>query len=213
MSAICYTRSMARGIIYIMTTVVPGIVKIGKAQAGQYKERMRYLEKHGYGNVTGLKQYFAIELEDYDEKERLLHEIFNKHQVGDSELFALEKELAKQLFLALDGTVVYPKNIDKEREFDEVTEKRKQGPLFNFYTKGLKSGDVITFVADSSIAATVVNERDVEYEGEISKLSPLTGRIFEHRGAKNKSGAYQGAAYWVYGDTKLKDLPDIDQRE
>lgn len=192
-----------------MTTVVPGLVKIGKTQTDTYTERMRYLEKHGYGNVTGLKQYFAIELEDYDEKERLLHEIFSKHRVEDSELFALEKELAQQLFLALDGTVAYPENVDKEREFDEVTEKRKQGPLFNFYAKGLMSGDTIVFATDASIIATVVNDRDVEYDGEVSKLSPLTRRIFEQKGTKNKSGAYQGAAYWIYNGVKLKDLPDI----
>ena len=69
----------------------------------------------------------------------------------------------------------------------------------------VKKGDVVIYDRYSGT--------NVEYEGEISKLSPLTGRIFEHRGAKNKSGAYQGAAYWVYGDTKLKDLPDISQRE
>lgn len=38
---------MAKGIIYIMETVVPGIIKIGKTRSDQYENRMNYLEKMG----------------------------------------------------------------------------------------------------------------------------------------------------------------------
>lgn len=197
-----------KGIVYIMTTAVSGLIKIGKTGSQNYGERMRYLERNGYYNVSGLKQFFAIKLDDYDDKESLLHEIFSKHQVDDSELFALDCELVKQLLLAFDGKVVYPKHIDKEREFDEVTQSRKQGTLFSFYRKGLKNGDVITFVQDKAISATVVGEREVEYNSEIYKLSPLTRNIFQQKGKCNASGAYQGAAYWTFNGQKLKDLDD-----
>lgn len=197
-----------KGIVYIMNTAVSGLIKIGKTGSQNYGERMRYLEGNGYHNVSGLKRFFAIELDDYDDKESLLHEIFSKHQVDDSELFALDCELVKQLLLAFDGKVVYPKHIDKEREFDEVTQSRKQGALFSFYRKGLKNGDVITFVKDKAISATVVGEREVEYGGEVYKLSPLTRNIFQQKGKRNASGAYQGAAYWMFNGKKLKDLDD-----
>lgn len=197
-----------KGIIYIMTTAVSGLIKIGKTGTQNYEERMRHLERNGYYNVAGLKRFFAIELEDYDDKESLLHEIFSKHQVEDSELFALDRELVKQLLLAFDGKVVYPKNVDKEREFDEVTESRKQGALFSFYRKGIKNGDVIMFVQDKSISATVVGEREVEYNGEIYKLSPLTREILRQKGQANASGAYRGAAYWTFEGKKLMDLLD-----
>lgn len=81
---------MAKGIIYIMSTAVSGLIKIGKTGTSNYQERMRALEANGYYNVAGLKRFFAIELEDFDDKKSLLHEIFSKHQVGNSELFALE---------------------------------------------------------------------------------------------------------------------------
>jgi hypothetical protein len=170
-----------KGIVYIMTTTVSGLIKIGKAGMKNYKERMRFLEANVYHNVTGLKRFFAIELEDYDDKESLLHEIFSKHQVGDSELFALDCELAKQLLLAFDGKVVYPENVDKECEFDEVVQLRKQSALFSFYQKGLKNGDVITFAQDKTISATVAGEREVEYGGEIYKVSPLTRDTFSKK--------------------------------
>ena len=63
---------MARGIIYIMTTVVPGLIKIGNTGIDNYESRMYQLERNGYFNVVGLKRKFAIEVEDYDEKEKLL---------------------------------------------------------------------------------------------------------------------------------------------
>lgn len=58
---------MARGILYVMSTAVPGLVKIGKTD--NFEKRMYTLERNGYANVTALKQEFAIEVDDYDKKE------------------------------------------------------------------------------------------------------------------------------------------------
>lgn len=200
---------MAKGVVYLMTTAVSGLVKIGKTGTGNYQERMRFLEANGYYNVAGLKRFFAIELEDYDDKESLLHEIFSKHRVGNSELFALDQDLARQLLLSFDGTVIYPAKTNKEREFDEIATVRRQGALFSFYKKGLKNGDTISFIADEDITATVTGEREVEYGGQTWKLSPLTYKIHEEKGRLNASGAYQGANYWAYRGIKLKDLADV----
>ncbi|HJQ09058.1 MAG TPA: GIY-YIG nuclease family protein [Candidatus Saccharimonadales bacterium] len=199
---------MAKGIIYLMSTAVSGLVKIGKTGTNNYAERMRFLEANGYYNVAGLRRYFAIELDDYDDKESLLHEIFSKHQVGTSELFALDQDLVRQLLLSFDGNVIYPEKIDKEKEFDEVATARKQGALFSFYRKGLHDGDEIKFISDKTIVATVAGEREVEYGGQTWKLSPLTYKVFEDKGQLNSSGAYQGANYWQFNGHKLKDLQD-----
>lgn len=199
---------MTKGIIYIMTTAVSGLIKIGKTGNVQYKERMRHLETNGYHNVTGLKIFFAIELKDYDEKETLLQEIFSRHRVANSELFYLDMNLAKQLLLAFEGKVIFPSETNKEKDFGKITKIRKQGELFSFYKKGLKNGDIITFTHDKSITAKIVGEREVEYGGQIFKLSPLVYKIFEQKGQLNTSGAYQGAQYFMFNGAKLKDLPD-----
>lgn len=199
---------MDKGIIYLMTTAVSGLIKIGKTETKSYQERMRFLESNGYYNVVGLKRAFAIEVEDYSEKERLLHEIFNKHQVAKSELFALDVELVKQLLLAFAGNIIYPveKNIDKA--FEEVTKIRKLKNRFSFFRKGIKVGDKIYFIQDTSICATVISEREVEYEGERYLLSPLTRKIFERKGQLTPSGSYQGAHFFSFNGVRLLDLPD-----
>jgi len=198
-----------KGIVYIMTTAVSGLIKIGQTGIGNYQERMRFLEANGYYNVSGLKRFFAIELEDYTDKENLLKEIFNKHRVGDSELFALDYDLVRQLLLSFDGKVIYPKDINKEKEFDKVSKAREQGVRFSFHKKGIKDGEEIVFIADKEITAKVVGEREVEYGEQIWKLSPLTYKIYEQKGELNPSGAYQVAAYWQYKDKRLRDMPDI----
>lgn len=115
---------MAKGIIYVMETVVPGLVKIGKTGTGKFEGRMYSLERNGYFNVVGLKRRFAIEVEDYDEKEALLDEIFSKARVPGSELFALDIDLVIQLLASFDGRQVYPETETREESFDQATEKR-----------------------------------------------------------------------------------------
>jgi len=113
---------MAKGIIYIMTTAVPGLIKIGKTGSETFEQRMYNLEHNGYRNVTAMKRTFAIQVDDYDEKETLLHTIFAKSQVSDTELFALDVNIAIQLLSSFDGDVVYPKTEKKEEIFEEATE-------------------------------------------------------------------------------------------
>ena len=115
---------MAKGIIYVMETVVPGLVKIGKTGTGNFEGCMYSLERNGYFNVVGLKRRFAIEVEDYDEKEALLDEIFSKARVPGSELFALDIDLVIQLLASFDGKQVYPETETREESFDQATEKR-----------------------------------------------------------------------------------------
>lgn len=114
---------MDKGIIYLMTTVVPGLIKIGKTSSEQFENRMRFLESNGYANITGLKREFAIEVDRYDDKEKLIHDIFSKSRIANTELFALDPEIAKSLLASLDGRQIYPKDKSKLEVFKESTEE------------------------------------------------------------------------------------------
>ncbi len=117
---------MAKGIIYCMTTIVPGLIKIGKTGKDNFEQRMYNLERNGYVNVAGLKRRFAIEVDDYDEKEVLIHELFSKSNVPNTELFAIDIELVVQLLSSFEGKQIYPKDISKERVFDIATDEIKK---------------------------------------------------------------------------------------
>lgn len=135
---------MAKGIIYVMTTVVPGLIKIGKTGSSNFESRMYQLERHGYSNVVGLKRYFAIEVDDYDEKEQLLQSIFSKSKLENSELFALDVNLAVQLLSSFEGKQVYPEDISKDEIFDEASDKRGSSVIPNgtyYINKKIKRWD------------------------------------------------------------------------
>ena len=108
-----------------MSTVVPGLIKIGQTMTTNFENRMRNLEHNGYSNVTGLKRVFAIEVDDYIEKESLLHTIFEKSRVGDTELFSLDLNIAKQLLSSFEGTVIYPKEETKAHIFEDAVEEER----------------------------------------------------------------------------------------
>ncbi len=191
---------MAKGIIYVMTTAVNNIIKIGRTETNQFKNRMKYLEDNGYRNIVGLKCFCAFELKDYDKKEKLLHAIFSKHKVPNSELFALDKELVKKLLLAFEGKMIYPPSTVP------VTQAKTKNPPFNFYRRGLKNGDIIAFRANPSFTAKVVGEREVIYEGKRYKLTPLAFALYEKLG-KPRTSALQGAYHFNFKNTRLTQLP------
>ncbi|MGI6743663.1 MAG: DUF4357 domain-containing protein [Eubacteriales bacterium] len=116
---------MAKGIIYVMTSVVPGLIKIGKTGSNNFDSRMIQLEKNGYSNVTGFKREFAIEVDDYDEKEKLLGEIFSKSKVQNTELFALDVDIVIQLLSSFDGKQVFPEEKTKEEVFEEAVKEHE----------------------------------------------------------------------------------------
>lgn len=89
---------------------------------------MRHLENNGYANVAGLERILAVKTDNYKEKENLPHEIFSKSRIGDTELFAVDENLVKRLFLSLHGEIVFPKNETAESEFEKsVHERRREG--------------------------------------------------------------------------------------
>lgn len=108
-----------------MTTAVPGLVKIGKTGSNNYDQRMYELEHNGYRNVTALKREFAIEVDDYDEKEKLLHTIFEKSQLSDTELFAIDVNIAIQLLSSFEGDMIFPPSETKNEVFDEAVDNSK----------------------------------------------------------------------------------------
>lgn len=143
---------MAKGIIYCMTTIVPGLVKIGKTRSENFEQRMYNLERNGYVNVVGLKRRFAIEVEDYDEKETLIHEIFSKSNVPNTELFAVDIELVVQLLSSLEGKQVFPKSISKEEVFNTATDEIQKDT--NKANK-LLIPNGIYYISDKRIRATM----------------------------------------------------------
>lgn len=202
-----------KGIIYVMTSSVVGLVKIGQTEAKSFKGRMKQLKNNGYYNIAGLDLYFAIEVAEYKTKEKLLHEVFSKHRVGSSEFFALDKSLIKELLQSFEGRVIHPAEANIEhikppqKHFAENTKVGKKAPRFSFSRKGLKPGERINFLKDPEITAIIHDDRRVEYVGKLWHLSPLAKELLNSKGY-SVAWSCNGPSYWTYGGVRLNELPD-----
>lgn len=224
---------MPKGIIYIMSTAVPGLVKIGKTRSDCFEQRMYDLEHSGYRNVTALKRAFAIEVEDYDDKEKMLHTIFEKSQLSDTELFALDQNIAIQLLASFEGLVVFPKNESKEEIFEVATDngtskhipdgkytfKRKKKSDNNKMVSAtaeikngiwtLKRGSVLGITEDVGVSKKAKSARldlQMDDNGKLLEDAELGACSPSHAGAVVMNQSNDGWTDWYNKDGKPIDI-------
>lgn len=224
---------MPKGIIYLMSTAVPGLVKIGKSRTDCFEQRMYNLEHDGYRNVTALRREFAIEVEDYDDKEKMLHTIFEKSQLSDTELFALDKNIAIQLLSSFDGRVVFPKNESKEEIFevatDNGTSKRIPDGKYTFRRKKksdnnktvsataeikngiwtLKRGSILGITEDVGVSKKAKSARldlQMDDQGKLLEDAELGECSPSHAGAVVMNQSNDGWADWHNKDGRPIDI-------
>ena len=160
-----------RGIIYITETIVNGLIKIGKTQTNNFESRMYQLEHNGYRNVTGLKRRFAIEVNNYHDKELLIQEVFGKSKVGETELFALDIDTAIQLLSSFEGKIIYPKE-DKGKIFEEATEKIK--------SKSIQNGTYFCSIGDYNAKVEISDDGWILLKNSVINTKPnpkLSGKL------------------------------------
>ena len=88
-----------------------------------------------------------------------------------------------------------------EQIASEVRETVRRGP-FRFSACNIPIGSQIEFIEDSSVKATVVDDRRIEYNGETTSVSALAQKLkgFDH--------AVQGTLWFTYQGEKLTDIRD-----
>lgn len=92
---------------------------------------------------------------------------------------------------------------DKMRKANNFVSKQQRS--LSFKKLGLV-GKTISFRPNPQISAKVVDNKKVEFEGKVWKLSPLTRELQERRAMLNKSGCYSGPEWWEFNGRKLSDL-------
>lgn len=110
---------MTKGIIYVTLSEIDGLIKIGRTQ--NLKKRINELCTTGYMRQK-CDVVFAIEVENFVEKEDLLHTIFGKGRVGTTEFFAEDINIVKQTMASFEGLIVYPDDESMDDIFKEATE-------------------------------------------------------------------------------------------
>ena len=135
-------------------------------------------------------------MEASDEAERLLHEVFGDHRIGNArEFFPVNPSRAMAAMRLIKGVDVtptpdYSDDPDTGRAVEAAHKIRE---AFNFRMVGIEPGTEIYFRAnaddDGSITATVHSPNRIVFEGEQTSLSAAAIRIQQGRGYKGSSAA------------------------
>jgi hypothetical protein len=148
-----------------------------------------------------------------ERKEKQLSEELKKELCDESE----GKRLLVQALLACNEVASkYTERVILAAVNDIAIKPKKEVPPpiersreFNFTRKGLQPGEVIVFKGDSKYTATVAGYKTVKFEGNEYKLSTLAKLLYKRIDRLTPSGAYQGAAHFLYNGTLLVNLPDV----
>jgi hypothetical protein len=192
------------GIVYLMKTVIKGVYKIGISDVSNFEGRMRHLENNGYANVAGLERILAIKTDNYKEKETLLHEIFGKSQIGETELFAIDENLVKRLFLSLRGEIVFPKNETAELGFEKTVKEHHQEKIFEVNRSAFISFIKEKHQQNPSILRNLISSENA-YKPKNSKVRLHKDKYFGKSGSKLTTEIEEGLhIYTTYSKKDLK---------
>jgi len=186
-------------IIYILTNeAMPGYIKIGKTSTS-LEQRIRELS--GSTSVPlPFTCFYACTVKDSSFVEHQLHDAFDNNRVNPKrEFFKISPE---RIVSALKLAEI--ENITPKKDFVETQEDQKAlnearaeiRAKFNFKMANIPIGAEIIFSRDENIKAKVVDNKLIEFNGEITSLSDSARKILGY------DYGVQGTAYWIYeGET------------
>lgn len=190
-------------IIYVLINeAMPGYVKIGKTN--NLEQRIRSLDNTS--TPLPFECFYAAKVDDANFVEHQLLDAFKDQRV----------RLGREFFEVAPERVVA---VIKLREIEEVTPRvdfvetredqhalnraRERKANFNFSMVDIEVGSELTFSRDENIKCKVINNHEVEFDGEVMRLSPAAKKAFEKLGIIWQS--VQGPAYWKYKGQTLDE--------
>ena len=194
--------------VYILTNEsMPDIIKIGITD--NLFRRLKELDNTS--TPLPFECFYALEVEDAQSIEKLLHEAFDDKRVRQNrEFFNCPPEQAKsalKIAEKMGGRDVTPKEVVVETEQDRQaldSAKKKKGRLDYFGVLGINDGEILTFSKDQTITCEVKENGQVLFRDELTSLSGSALIIVSEMGYNWQQ--VRGAGYCCYKGTTLLDL-------
>ena len=199
------------GIVYVLTNpAMPGLVKIGMTSRNNIDERMKELYGTGVPVPFECKYACKVKSSDCEKIEKALHTAFAPDRINaNREFFKIKPEQAMailELFNREDVTQEITDEIDNDLTTEDKSASEKinssRRPPLNYFEMRNKKDDLLVYVKDNNIIASIVDEKKVMYEGEIYSLTALTKKIL------NIQHAIQPTGYWMFNGKNLRDIYD-----
>ena len=182
-------------IVYVLSNpAFDGYVKVGRTI--DLEQRLKQLDNTSV--PLPFRCEFAIEVPNDVEAEKLVHQAFADARVrSNREFFEIEPRRVIAALKLTGGKDVTPKEDIAEDEegvaaLERTVGKRKS---YSFDEAHVYVGDVLTYARDDSITATVVADKKIEFEGNVTSLSRAALTLLHRDGYKWKQA--NGWAYWM----------------
>ncbi len=136
-------------------------------------------------------------IENFDGKKRV-KEFF---EMSKEDAYTILESIAKISGTTSRLTLCTPtgKQLEEEQRAEEARENARRG-AFRFSMCGIKPGEKVVFIDDSSIQPVVIDDRRIEWDKQTTSLSALAQQL------KGYDHPAQGTLYFTYKGVKLDDL-------
>ncbi len=190
-------------IIYILTNeAMPNYIKVGKTN--NLERRVKELDNTS--TPLPFECVYAAKVADASFVEKQLHDAFADHRVrSNREFFEISPERVASALRLAEIENVTPRQDYVETKEDQLAldkAKERRG-AFNFSMVNIPIGSVLTFSRDQEITCKVLDNKNVEFEGERTSLSSSALAIFHRIGYEWKAVA--GTDYWQYDGETLTE--------
>ena len=148
---------------------------------------------------------------DYRKVESALHRAFHPQRVHvKREFFNIEPDQAIAILEIFEGMDITSDVITKDDATAEVSDLeakrklKKRRPNIDYFEIGLEKGEVITYIPSigepEPITAMILNNRKIEFQGEVMSLTAATQKIME------TNRPLQPGPQWTSDKGNLSDL-------
>ena len=203
------------GIVYVLVNpAFEQYVKVGRTV--DLPQRLQQLDNTSV--PLPFRCVFAIQVDDEIAVERLVHQAFADVRVRTTrEFFEVDAQRVISALRISNGIEVTPKiDIGEDEEAVEALEKNVVPKrVYSFSDAHVATGDILSYAKDESITATVVGNKKIEFEGELTSVSKAALTLLHREGYEWKSA--NGWSYWMKdGETlaerasRFVDVPDME---
>lgn len=188
-------------IIYILTNeAMPGYVKIGKTSTS-LEQRIRELS--GSTSVPlPFTCFYACTVKDAGYVEHQLHDAFDTSRINPRREFfqiAPERVVAALKLAEIENITPRKDFVDSKDDQEALNQARVRRSVFNFKMADIPVGAELVFSRDENVKAKVVDNRNIEINGEVTSLSASAQKLLGY------SSPPAGTDYWMYDGETLDE--------
>lgn len=186
--------------VYILTNeCMPGLVKVGRT-ATSVEQRMK--ELYTTSVPYPFHCFYAAVVKNGEFVEKKIHYAFGDHRVPTNrEFFRIDPNRVKAALELVEIREVTPTtDLELTPEMKDFIARR---PAFRFSFANIPIGSKLKYVNDEQIECKVIDDKAIEFQGQVTSLSAAASELLNKSG--RKSAQVQGPIYWLYEEETLDE--------